>query len=434
MALEAGRHVLIEKPITVNAEQCNALLNTAAAKRLFVMEGLWTRFQPIGYAFREVLGEAGKVRRVWADNGLGMKVERQFPTGGRLVTLDLAGGGLLDLGIYSLNWVLQALGPRRDYAPRSVALVISSAWPGVQNWKDTSALMAARNPTTKPTILGTELALIKEALTLFNLNGKGKYTRLCEQWLETFMPADSKGKAFVLSSCTSALELAAILANIQPGDEITVPSYTYVSTVNSFVLRGAVLVFVSLDSRTMNIDARVIEAAITSKTRVIVPVHYGGIAADMDPIMDIARRHGLLVVEDAAMACTSLYEGRMLGTIGHIGCISFHAEKNFTAGGQGGALLVNDPPFIDRARIVYAHGTNRSQVDRYQWLDLGTNATLSEVQAAFLYAQLQTADTINTLRLKLWQRYHSALRPLVEKGDLTLPTIPENTAHNGNVF
>ncbi|PYH78579.1 putative pyridoxal phosphate-dependent enzyme [Aspergillus uvarum CBS 121591] len=294
--------------------------------------------------------------------------------------------------------------------------------------------MAARIPTTKPTILGTELALIKEALTLSNLNGKGKYTRLCEQWLETFMPTDSKGKAFVLSSCTSALELAAILANIQPGDEIIVPSYTYVSTVNSFVLRGAVPVFVSLDSRTMNIDARVIEAAITSKTRVLVPVHYGGIAADMDPIMDIARRYGLLVVEDAAMACTSLYKGRMLGTIGHIGCISFQEKKNFTAGGQGGALLVNDPSFIDRARIVYEHGTNRGQVDRYQWLDLGINATLSEVQAAFLYAQLQAADTINASRLKLWQRYHSALRPLVEKGYLILPTIPGNTTHNGNVF
>ncbi|RAK80757.1 PLP-dependent transferase [Aspergillus fijiensis CBS 313.89] len=218
------------------------------------------------------------------------------------------------------------------------------------------------------------------------------------------------------------------------GDEIIVPSYTYVFTVNSVVLRGAVPVFVGLDSRTMNIDVRLIEDAITCKTRVIIPVHCGGIAADMNPIMSLARRHGLLVVEDAAMACTSLYKGRMLGTIGHIGCISFQEKKNFTAGGQGGALLVNDPSLNDRAKIVYEHGTNRGQVDRYQWLDLGINATLSELQAAFLYAQLQAADTINASRLHLWQKYYSALRPLVEMGYLMLPTIPKNTTHNANVF
>ncbi|RAH40128.1 PLP-dependent transferase [Aspergillus brunneoviolaceus CBS 621.78] len=258
--------------------------------------------------------------------------------------------------------------------------------------------MPARIPTTKPTDLGTEIALIQEAFTLSNLNGKGRYTQLCEQWLEKFLPTGSKGKAFVLSFDT------------------------YVSTVNSFVLRGAVPVFVGLDSRTMNIDARLIEDAITCKTRVIIPVHYGGIAADMNLIMSLARRHGLLVVEDAAMACTSLYKGRMLGTIGHIGCISFQEKKNFTAGGQGGALLVNDPSLNDRAKIVYEHGTNRGQVDRYQWLDLGINATLSELQAAFLCAQLQAADTINASRLHLWQKYYSALRPLVEMGYLMLPT------------
>ncbi|RAL12581.1 putative pyridoxal phosphate-dependent enzyme [Aspergillus homomorphus CBS 101889] len=279
--------------------------------------------------------------------------------------------------------------------------------------------MTPRIPTTKPTILGTEIPLLQEALNLANLNGKGKYTRLCEQWLEKSMPAGGKGKAILVSPCTSALELAAILANIQPGDEIIVQSYTYVSTVNS-VLRGAVPVFVDLDDKTLNIDLRLIEDDITAKTRVIVPVHYRG--------------HGLLVVEDAAMACTSLYKDRMLGTIGHIGYISFQEKKNFTAGGQGGAILVNDSSLIERARILYEHGTNRGQVERHDWLDLGINATLSELQAAFLHVQLQAVDTINTPRLHRWHKYHSALTPLAEMGHLILPTIPSCTTQNANIF
>ncbi|KAB8069632.1 pyridoxal phosphate-dependent transferase [Aspergillus leporis] len=293
-------------------------------------------------------------------------------------------------------------------------------------------------PTTCTTIVGTELSNIKEVLNLNNLSGKGKYTRLCEQWLEQFMKA-GKGRALVVSSCTSALEMAAMLANIQSSDEVIVPSYTYVTTMNAFVLRGAVPVFVDLDDATMNINAALIEAAITPKTRAIVPVHYGGVACDMDKIMDIARKHQLFVCEDAAMACTSTYKGRMLGTIGNVGCISFQEKKNFTAGGQGGALLLNDPDLIERAEILYDHGTNRArfmrgEIDRYQWLDLGLNATLSELQAAFLYAQLQAADRINGRRMQIWSRYHSELAPLARKGCITLPHVPEDTTHNANVF
>ncbi|THC88714.1 hypothetical protein EYZ11_011839 [Aspergillus tanneri] len=296
--------------------------------------------------------------------------------------------------------------------------------------------LAKRIPTICTTIVGTELANIKDVLTLNNLNGKGTYSRLCEQWLESSM---NGGRALAVSSCTTALEIAAILANIQPSDEIIVPSYTYVSSVNSFVLRGAVPVFVDLDNATMNIDAGLIEAAITPKTRVIVPVHYAGIACDMDRIMEVAKKHNLFVCEDAAMACTSTYKGRMLGTIGNVGCISFQEKKNFTAGGQGGALLINDPSLVERAEILYEHGTNRApfmrgEVDRYQWLDMGLNATLSELQAAFLYAQLQAADKINGRRLEIWQRYQTNLAPLAQKGYITLPHIPANTTHNANVF
>ncbi|KAE8338374.1 hypothetical protein BDV24DRAFT_166398 [Aspergillus arachidicola] len=280
--------------------------------------------------------------------------------------------------------------------------------------------------TTCTTIIGTELANIGDVLTLSNLSGKGKYARLCEQWLEQFMK-DKNGRALVVSSCTSALGMAAILADIQPGDEVIVPSYTYVTTVNAFALRGTVLVFVDLDDATMNIYANLIEGTITPKTRSIIPVHYGGVTCDMDKIMEVSKRHQLFVCEDAAMACTSTYKGQMLGTIGNIGCFSFQEKKNFTAKGQGGALLVNDPALAERAEILYDHGTNssrfmRGEVDRYQWLDLGLNAILSELQAAILYAQFQAADSIN------------ALLPLVRKGYIALPHVPGGTTHVANVF
>lgn len=293
-------------------------------------------------------------------------------------------------------------------------------------------------PTTCTTIVGSELAHVQDALTLSSLAGKGEYTRRCERWLEQFM-VPGQGRALLVSSGTSALEMAAMLADIQPGDEVIVPSYTYVSTVNAFVLRGAVPVFVDLDDATMNIDAALIEAAITPRTRAIVPVHYGGVACDMDAIMAIARRYRLFVCEDAAMACTSTYHGRMLGTIGQVGCISFQEKKNFTAAGQGGALLVNDPTLVARAETLYDQGTNRArflrgEVDRYQWLDLGLNATLSEVQAAFLFAQLQAVEAINGRRRHIWQTYRTRLTPLVDKGHLSLPHVPCDTTHNANVF
>lgn len=290
--------------------------------------------------------------------------------------------------------------------------------------------------TTSATVTGNELAYIQDAFVSGNLNGKGKYSKLCERWLEGFMHS---GRALLVTSCTSALEIACILANIQPGDEVIFPSYTYVTTVNSFVLHGAIPVFVDLDGTTMNIDANLIEAAITPKTRAIVPVHYAGIACDMDHIMEIAKKYKLFVCEDAAMACTSTYKGRMLGTIAPVGCISFQEKKNFTAGGQGGAILINDPELIGRAEILYEHGTNRArfvrgEIDHYQWLDIGINATLSETQAAFLYGQIQAHDQINTRRLQIWHRYYLALAPLVRKKLILLPEVPKDTTHNANVF
>ncbi|PWY90243.1 lipopolysaccharide biosynthesis protein rffA [Aspergillus heteromorphus CBS 117.55] len=292
-------------------------------------------------------------------------------------------------------------------------------------------------PTTVPTVTGREMAAIQDALTTRTLTGKGKYTALCQSWLESSMP--DGGKAFVLTSCTSALEIAALLADLQPGDEVIVPSYTYVSTVNAFVVHGAVPVFVDLDDATMNVDVRLIEAAITPRTKAIVPVHYAGIACDMDGIMALAARHGLLVVEDAAQACGGTYRGRLLGTIGHLGCISFQEKKVFTSGGQGGALLVNQASLAARAETIYEHGTNRGQFLRgevpvYHWLDVGINATMSEIQAAFLYPQLQAAPDILAHRRHLWARYHKRLAPLVQAGVLRLPVVPEGAVHNAAVF
>ncbi|OOF96886.1 hypothetical protein ASPCADRAFT_168056 [Aspergillus carbonarius ITEM 5010] len=291
-------------------------------------------------------------------------------------------------------------------------------------------------PTTIPTVTGQEIAAIRDALRTRALTGKGKYTTLCQRWLESSMTG---GKAFVLSSCTSALEIAALLADLRPGDEVIVPSYTYVSTVNAFVVHGAVPVFVDLDDATMNLDAQRIEAAITPRTRAIVPVHYAGVACEMDTIMALADQHGLLVVEDAAMACGGTYQGRALGTIGHLGCISFQEKKVFTSGGQGGALLINRESLIPRAEIIYEHGTNRGQfrrgeVNGYRWLDVGINATLSEIQAAFLYPQLQAAPDILAHRRQLWTRYHQRLAPLDQAGVIQLPRPPAGTVHNAAVF
>nr|AHF27135.1 lipopolysaccharide biosynthesis protein rffA [uncultured bacterium Contig1668] len=246
-------------------------------------------------------------------------------------------------------------------------------------------------------------------------------------------------KVLLTPSCTASLEMAALLLDIQPGDEVIMPSYTFVSTANAFVLRGAKIVFVDVRPDTMNIDETLIEAAITDKTRVIVPVHYAGVACEMDTIMALAKKHNLFVVEDAAQGVMSTYKGRALGTIGHIGCFSFHETKNYTAGGEGGATLINDKALIERAEIIREKGTNRSQffrgqVDKYTWRDIGSSYLMSDLQAAYLWAQLEAADRINQQRLALWQNYYDALAPLAKAGRIELPSIPDGCVQNAHMF
>ncbi|KAI9774986.1 MAG: hypothetical protein M1840_000202 [Geoglossum simile] len=291
-------------------------------------------------------------------------------------------------------------------------------------------------PLSRPAFLGTELEYVGGILQAGTLSGLGPYTRRCEQWLEQFMDS---GKAFLTTSGTAALEMAAMLADIQAGDEVIVPSYTYVSTVNAFVVRGAAPVFVDIEHDTMNMDATKVEAAITPKTRAIVPVHYAGIACDMDVIMAVANRNNLLVIEDAAQAPTSTYKGRALGTIGHIGCMSFHETKNFTSGGQGGAVLVNRDALVDRAEVIHDNGTNRArflrgQVDQYAWQDIGSNFVVSEVLAAILWSHLEAADEISQKRHQLWSEYQQRLEPLAAAGYIVLPYIPLGSVHNAHIY
>eukprot|EP01032_Pedospumella_encystans_P025959 gene25960-29324_t len=245
-------------------------------------------------------------------------------------------------------------------------------------------------------------------------------------------------RALLTHSCTAALEMSALLAEVGPGDEVIMPSYTFVTTANAFVLRGAVPVFVDIRPDTLNIDETKIEAAITARTKVILPVHYAGVACEMDTIMDIARRHNLIVVEDAAQGILSTYKGRPLGSIGHMGTYSFHETKNIIAG-EGGALLVNDPALAERAEIIREKGTNRSQffrgqVDKYTWVDVGSSYLPGEVIAAFLWAQMEEAESINGRRMDLWNRYHAALAPLEAAGQLRRPMIPEGCVHNAHMY
>ncbi len=246
-------------------------------------------------------------------------------------------------------------------------------------------------------------------------------------------------KVLLTPSCTASLEMAALLIDIQPGDEVIMPSYTFVSTANAFVLRGAKIVFVDVRPDTMNMDETLIEAAITDKTRAIVPVHYAGVACEMDTIMALAAQYKLFVIEDAAQGVMSRYKGRALGTIGHIGCFSFHETKNYTAGGEGGATLINDASLVERAEIIREKGTNRSQffrgqVDKYTWRDMGSSYLMADLQAAYLWAQLEASERINQQRLRLWQRYYNALKPLAENGHITLPTVPADCQHNAHMF
>lgn len=291
-------------------------------------------------------------------------------------------------------------------------------------------------PFNAPPIVGSELEYMQSAMASGKLCGDGGFTRRCQQWMEQRFGSK---KVLLTPSCTASLEMAALLINLQPGDEVIMPSYTFVSTANAFVLRGATIVFVDIRPDTLNIDESKIEAAITEKTRAIVPVHYAGVACEMDAIMALAAQYKLWVIEDAAQGVMSRYKGRALGTIGHIGCFSFHETKNYTAGGEGGATLINDAALIERAEVIREKGTNRSQffrgqVDKYTWRDIGSSYLMADLQAAYLWAQLEAAERVNQQRLRLWQRYYDALQPLAAKGRIELPSLPAACEHNAHMF
>jgi len=291
-------------------------------------------------------------------------------------------------------------------------------------------------PFNKPFTIADELANIADAVRRGHIAGDGPYTRRCHEWLEHNLSAR---KALLTHSCTAALEMSAILCDLAPGDEVILPSFTFVSTANAFVLRGAVPVFVDIRRDTLNLDERLVEAAITPRTRAIVPVHYAGVACEMDAIMRIAERHGLVVIEDAAQGMLAEYKHRKLGTIGHLGCLSFHETKNVISG-EGGALLVNDERFVERAEIVREKGTNRSkffrgEVDKYTWVDIGSSYLPSELIGAFLCAQLEHAAEVNAKRLALCAAYRSGLEPLGASGRLGLPQpAPPEATSNGHMF
>jgi len=289
-------------------------------------------------------------------------------------------------------------------------------------------------PFGRPAIVGREMFYIAEAIQNGTISGGGPFMRRCEAWIEQRAAAK---RALMVHSCTAALEMAAMLAEVGPGDEVIMPSFTFSSTATAFVLRGAVPVFVDIRRDTLNIDETLIEQAITPRTRVIVPVHYAGLACEMDTIMQVAQRHNLLVVEDAAQAQLSDWHGRALGTIGHLGCLSFHETKNIISG-EGGALLINDPALIERAEILREKGTDRSrffrgEVDKYTWRDIGSSYCPGEIVSAFLYAQLERADEIIARRRALYDAYREGLAPLAEAGLVTLPEAP-GTAANGHIF
>lgn len=291
-------------------------------------------------------------------------------------------------------------------------------------------------PFNKPPLTGNEQQYVLRAMQSDKISGDGFFGKKCQAWFEENLGCS---KTLLTPSCTAALEMAAMLIDIQPGDEVIMPSYTFVSTANAFVLRGARIVFVDIRPDTMNIDETKIEVAITPKTKVIVPVHYAGVGCEMDAIMDIANRHGLFVVEDAAQGMMGTYKGRPLGTIGHLGTFSFHETKNYTSGGEGGLLIINDAHFIQRAEVIREKGTNRSQffrgqVDKYSWVDMGSSYLPSELQAAFLWGQLEKAEEINQTRLAIWNEYSQALKTYEQPGILDLPTIPEHGQHNAHMF
>lgn len=283
--------------------------------------------------------------------------------------------------------------------------------------------------------VGKETDYIKEAIASGKICGDGSFTKKCNAWIEN---KTGTPKALLTTSCTHALEMAAILCDIKPGDEVIMPSYTFVSTADAFVSRGAKVIFVDIRPDTMNIDETLIEAAITEKTKAIVPVHYAGVGCEMDVILDIAKRHNLKVVEDAAQGVMAYYKGKALGTIGDFGCYSFHETKNYSMG-EGGAVLIADSADAERAEIIREKGTNRSkffrgQIDKYTWVDFGSSYLPSDINAAYLWAQLECAEEINNNRLASWNAYYNALKPLADEGKIELPFVPEYCDHNAHMF
>lgn len=291
-------------------------------------------------------------------------------------------------------------------------------------------------PFNKPPYTGNEEKYVLESIKSSKISGDGEFTKKCHKWFEEKLECK---KALLTTSCTHALEMAAILLDIKEGDEVIMPSYTFVSTANAFVLRGAKIVFVDIRPDTMNIDETKIEEAITSKTKVIVPVHYAGVACEMDTIMDIAKKYNLFVVEDAAQGMMSTYKGKALGTIGHLGAFSFHETKNYTSAGEGGLLIINDDRFVQRAEIIREKGTNRSlffrgMVDKYSWVDVGSSYLINDVSAAYLWGNLEKADEINQNRLNSWQKYYDGLKELENRGFIELPKIPDGCVQNAHMF
>ncbi|MDE7008630.1 MAG: dTDP-4-amino-4,6-dideoxygalactose transaminase [Lachnospiraceae bacterium] len=286
-----------------------------------------------------------------------------------------------------------------------------------------------------PPYTGKEMEYIKQAVDHMHICGDGEFTKKCSEYLERIT---GTAKCLLTTSCTHALEMAALLCDIKEGDEVILPSYTFVSTADAFVLRGAVPVFVDIRPDTMNIDENLIEAAITERTKAIAVVHYAGVACEMDKIMEIAGKYGLRVVEDAAQAIMCTYKGKPLGTFGDFGCFSFHETKNFSMG-EGGALLIRDEKYIEDAEILREKGTDRSkyfrgQVDKYRWMNYGSSYLPSDMNAAYLYSQFEMADRINEVRVARWDQYHRLLKPLADAGKITLPFVPEGCEHNGHMF
>jgi dTDP-4-amino-4,6-dideoxygalactose transaminase len=290
-------------------------------------------------------------------------------------------------------------------------------------------------PFNKPSFTGNEEQYVLQAMQREKISSDGFYGKKCQAWFQTILGCN---KALLTPSCTAALEMAAILIDTQPGDEIIMPSYTFVSSANAFALRGAKIVFVDIRPDTMNIDETRIEAAITPKTKAIVPVHYAGVGCEMEVIMDIAKNYNLFVIEDAAQGMMSKYKKKLLGTIGHLGTFSFHETKNYTSGGEGGLLIINDDQFVDRAEIIREKGTNRSkffrgQVDKYSWADIGSSYLMSELQAAYLWGQLEQANYIKENRMSTWNLYYDSFK-ILDQRLIELPVIPNNCEHNGHMF